>query len=339
MAAAAARAGGRVAELAKVAQKGGAITDLVDSRGTLAQMRSIMDDTTSQFHLSMVEKMGMSAMGPVGETTGNMVAKVGHYILRATDPVNFFSGSRAGQRSMELLTTAASTAAIAAYKPLVVRNLAGLADQIVEGGSERVYRSLGINGANALQEHGLSDLATDAMQRNAIPRTGKLSPTEAIREMLRGGVYDTNVGKYIQVLIEKNKDISVGLLPPEQMYDETVNKFASMLGVDAQRVRSVVKSVSSDDAILVHALYYYTKGEALHTGVLRALRAAKEAGSLPADIDPERIAVISSKTLTDKTAHVVDDALATGNVEQSDRPSRSTTTSTGSTARTSPTAT
>ena len=306
--------GGRLAEVTQAALAREAVTGMVDSRGLIAQMRNVIDDSGAPFHLSYVERLGMSALGPVSPEVGSAVAKVGQYVLRATDPVNFFSGSKAGQRSMAFLTTAASTGAIAAYKPTVVLNLAKMADRIGGGGSERVYRSIGINGANAMQEQVLSDLASDAMQKGAIPRTGKLSPTEAVRELLRGGAYDSNIGKYIELQVERNKDISVGMLPPQQMYDETVNKFAAILGVDSNEVRAVMKTVSSDDAILVHALYYYTKGEALHTTVLHALRDSKVAGKLNSIIDPERVAIISSRTLTNRTVKAVDDALAKGNV-------------------------
>ena len=152
------------------------------------------------------------------------------------------------------------------------------------------------------------------MQAGAIPRTGKLSAAEAARELLRGGAYDSNIGKYIEVQIERNKDISVGMLPPQQMYDESANKFAALLGVDVGRVKSVMKEVSSDDAILIHAMYYYFKGEALHTSVLAALKTAKAAGNLAADLDPERIAIISAKTLTNRTVADVEAAMKTGNV-------------------------
>jgi ADP-ribosyltransferase exoenzyme len=313
--------GGRLGEIARAAQAGEAITGMVDSRSILNSMRGALDDPAAKLHLSMVERLGMSALGPVSEETGNSIARVGNVILKATDPINFFSGSKAGERSMAAITTAASTGVMAAYKPLVINGLGSMADRIIGGGSDRVYRALGLNGANSLQEFGLSELATDAMRTGAIPRTEKLTPTESVRAILKGtgdgkgGAFDANVGKYIEILVEKNKDLRVGMLPGPQMLAETQAKFASMLGADIGAVAREMTTVSPDQAVAIHALYYYTKGEALHTDVAKALREWQSRGTLGKDINPEEIAVVSPKTLTDVNVSELDAAMKAGNLD------------------------
>ncbi len=305
----------RLAEAAEMAKRGESLVGMQGmDRSLIGEMRGAIDNPRARLQLGMVEKLGMSALGPVGPETGNAVARVGQWVLRATDPVSFFSGAKSSMRSMQLISTASATGTIAGYGALTVNGLARVADDVINGGSDALYRSVGVNTSNVMQEVALSELATDAMKSGVIPRTGTLTPPEAVRELLRGGAYDANIGKYVEMLVEKNKDMAVGMMDPEAMRLETINKFAEMLGVDPTVVANRMKSVSSDEAVAIHALYYYFKGEALHTTVADGLRAAKAAGQLASNIDPERIAVVSPKSVTKTSVKEIEDAVKTGDV-------------------------
>jgi len=267
-------------------------------------------DVPDNLRLSMVERMGMSALGPVAdEATANVVYRAANAIAKASDPMNFFSGSKAGQRSMEALDMASGTAVVAALKPNVVRGLVGIADDLVSDGGSRLMEAIGTWGSNARQEVIADLMAKDAMKTGAIPQFGTLNVSESIAQTTAAGAYDTNIGKFVEVHIEKTKDIRVASLPAQQMYDETIAKLADILGVDATKVAARVKNVSADEAMAIHGLYYYRKGKALHTDVVKAIAQAAQIGTLNKAIDPHDITMVTPRTLTNLRVAALDAAL------------------------------
>ena len=274
----------------------------------LAERVANGEDIPSTLKLKMTERMGMSALGPISEeATRNTVFRAANAIARATDPINWFSGSKAGQRSMDQLHMAAATGVRAALPEL--ESVARLADDITAGGGDRIMAATGTWGANAMQEVAGDDVAKGMMQSGGVPRVGSLSSTEATRQTIAGGGYDANLGKYIEIHVEKTKDIRVASLPPKQMYDETVAKLARILDVDPTQVTARLKSVSPETAMTVHGLYYYTKGATLHTDVVQSLAEAAAKGTLPKDINPDDLTMITPRRLTNKRAEALEKLL------------------------------
>ena len=302
--------GGRLGELQALARGRAPLGNEIFGRQTLAQMRNALDYPDSKLQLSLIEKMGMSALGPVSETTGAAVARVGYYVYKATDPINFFSGSKAGQRSMEQISLAASTGVIAAHGANNVRRLTGLADEIVPGGGEMVMRAIGVQGSNHLQEVATSELVTDAMRSGAVPRTGKLSVTESIREVLRGGGFDTQhrqVRRSPRREGQRHHGRHAGSGGDER-------RDLPQAGLDAgwglRQVKSLMGDVSQDEAMAVHALYYYTKGVSLHTDVAKAMKTAATAARCPRGSTRTTSTMVSPRSLTNVTVKAIDAALA-----------------------------
>jgi hypothetical protein len=318
--------GSRVGELAKLAQDGQDLSAVNLSRGDLSVMKQAVnhdlldrvangEDVPNHLKLKISERIGTSALGPISDTaTQNIVYKVADKIAKASDPVNFFSGSRAAQRSMEALHMAASTAVVAALKPNVVRDLTSIADDLAADGGDRIMEAVGTWGANGMQETVAGETANDAARVNAIPKHPTLNTAEATRAQLAGGAYDTNIGKYIETQVEKTKDIRVASLPADQMREQTVNKLAAILQVDPAKVAARVGKVSADMAMAVHGLYYYTKGKVLHTNVMAAIHDAAARGVLPKDIDPHDITMITPRTLTNLRVKELDAAIKAGDV-------------------------
>jgi hypothetical protein len=290
-----------------------AVSGGLATRGVMPGVRAGLDDTSSGLQLRLVERMGMSALGPVDPKTANTVLRIGNHILRATDPVNFFSGSRAGQRSMEQLRTSSSTGLVAALHPGVVNDLLDVADSITGDGADRVGGALGVWVSNAMQEVGASEFASDAMRTGAVAKVSTLNPTELSRYTLMNKGFDSNLGKYVELHIEKTKDLTVGTLPYDQMYNQTVAKLAAILEVDPSLVAQRLTKVDQDTAIAVHGAYYYAKGAKLHTDVVAGLRASTT--PLPSDINPDTLTMISPRTLTKLKAKDLRAVLKTGNVD------------------------
>ena len=315
---------GYMGDLARAAQAGEDLTALNLSRSELSGMRRAVnedlanrvqngEDISNHLKLRMVERLGMSALGPISEeATNNLVYRVAEKIAKVSDPINYFSGSKAGQRSMEILHQSLSTGVIAALKPEVVRDITKIADDLTPEGGDLIMDAVGTWGGNAGQEVVAGEMAAHAMQTGAIPKHGTLNATEASRQVMAGGGYDSNIGKYAEAHIERTKDIRVASLPVEEMRSQTVAKLAAILGVDARQVDARVGKVSADMAMAVHGLYYYAKGKVLHTSVMQAIRDAHAKGLLNKEIDPHDLTMITPRTLTNKRVAELDAAIKAG---------------------------
>jgi hypothetical protein len=311
------------------------------SRSELSGMRRVLrediadriakgEDIPNSLKLRLTERMGMSAfvgtslLGPVAEeATANIVYRAANAIAKASDPMNFFSGSKAGQRSMEQLDMASATGVVAAIKPGVVRDLVGVADDLTGDGGNRIMETIGTWGGNARQEVIADLMAKDAKRVGAVPHLGTANVSESIQQATEAGAYDTNIGKFVETHIEKTKDIRVAALPPLQRAQETVAKLAAILEVDpkvvAQKLKVTADSagkVDADMAMAVHGMYYYRKGKQLHTSVMDAINTAVQKGTLPADIEPHDLTMVTPRTLTNLRVAALDAALKAKNVGQ-----------------------
>ena len=308
-------------EIMAIARAGGALEDVNISRSALSSMRrALNEDMATRFaageisedHLKfrLIERMGMSALGPVRDTaTENLVFRAANGIVRATDPINWFSGSKAGKRSMEQIHMASATGVMASLKPGVVSSLTKLADELAPGGGDRIMEAIGSWGANASQEVVGGLMAKEATRVGAVPISGSFNVTEDIQQVMKGGGYDTNLGKMVEAHVERTKDIRVASLPQQARNAETAKKLASLLDVSAEEAAARLGTVSVDTAMAVHGLYYYRKGTQLHANVLNALRTSKAKMPKGVVIKPDQTLMITPRTLTNKRVTALDAAL------------------------------
>lgn len=273
-------------------------------------------------------------LGHVDEITqnSNLFYRAAKKAIDVTDPVTFMGGrlfgtGSVGKRQMEMLATTAQSAVFSAHGPGNIRRLTEIADT-APGGSNTILDALGVHAGNTAQEFSLGEHVGDGLRAGKVPVLSgtnghSLSPTEAARAILRGGAYDTNVGKHMELLIHKNKPAMFVRAAGEtkEMLDarvlaESRSKLQSLLGPEWDPNTLKAGDLSEDMAALIHSAYYYGTGAKFYNEVVPAMQAAKAAGTLPPTIaDPERLTMLTERQLTAQRAEAVEAAIKAKNVD------------------------
>lgn len=256
-------------------------------------------------------------LGPIPDVTSNLFYKTAQTVIRNTDPFTFLGGrlfgtGNVGKRSMEYMAVASTAAVYSAFDPMNVRALADLANDVT-GGEDILMEALGVGGGNVLQEFALAEHVADGLRAGMVPvlsdSAGKsLSSTEAARSLLRGGAFDTNIGKHMEVQTIRNQpalfvrraDEASEAMTHSRVLAESREKLSSMLGPGWNPERLTAGHLNEKMASLIHFAYYYRKGATFHNEVVPVLVAAGSAGTLPAGMarDMSRLTLVAERTLT-----------------------------------------
>ena len=266
-------------------------------------------------------------------TTSNIFYRAANEAIRRTDPITFlggrlFASGAIGKRQAQHLAIAAQSAVFSGYGPENIRVLSALADTApAGGGSNALIEALGIHAANTAQEYALGDMVATGLKEGKVPvlsdTNGRsLTPGEASRAALRGGAYDINIGKHMELLVHKQKPALFVRRAGEteemlrsRVLTESRQKMQSLLGPEWDPNVLKMSHMSEDMVSLIHAAYYYGTGAKFHNTVVPAMNAARVAGTLPPSIaDPSRLALLVERQLTAQRVGAVEAAIAAGDV-------------------------
>ena len=273
-------------------------------------------------------------LGPIPDVTSNLFYKTAQTVIRNTDPFTFLGGrlfgtGNVGKRSMEYMAVASTAAVYSAFDPMNVRALADLANGVT-GGEDILMEALGVGGGNVLQEFALAEHVADGLRAGMVPvlsdSAGKsLSSTEAARSLLRGGAFDTNIGKHMEVQTIRNQPAlfvrrageTTEEMTHARVLAESRQKLASILGPTWNPMRLTANHLNEKMASLIHFAYYYRKGATFHNEVVPVLVAAGSAGTLPAGLtrDMSRLTLVAERTLTKGRAAAIRAAVVAKDAE------------------------
>ena len=267
------------------------------------------------------------------ETTSNVFYRAAKKTIDITDPLTFLGGrlfgsGALGKRSAEMLATTAQAAVFSGYGHVAISKLARIADQGTPNGSDIFSEALGVHGGNLAQEYAISEHIGDAKRAAKVPILSganghSLSPTEAGRAILRGGSYDTNVGKHMELLVQRNIPLLMVRRAGEsgdqhiaRLLAESRAKMQSMLGPEWNPGALKASDLDEKMAALIHASYYYHVGAAFHNQVVPAMVRAMTSGTLPKSIvDPTRLTLLADRQLTTGRLVAIEAAIASGDVD------------------------